>query len=155
MHSVLNSPITVSMRAVVSVGHGPDRGTDALEVEVLGEGDGRVLPTSQGAAPLWHGSPTTSPDPGEMGTAMGTVTEATNPAPEARNPLRRNESRYLRQGVPKSAPIQMGTAMGTVDVTAPDRNRDSRCSATTFEWVAGGSNPEPYGLRGRRGPLAL
>ena len=78
---------------------------------------------------------------------MGTVPAATNPASEGVNPLRPNESRYLRQGVPKSVPIQMGTERGTVNVTAPDKLRGNRCSATTFEWVAEGSNPEPTDYR--------
>jgi hypothetical protein len=30
-----------------------------------------------------------------------------------------------------------------VDDTALDKHRESRCSAMTSEWVAGGSNPEP------------
>ena len=78
-----------------------------------------------------------------MGTAIGTVPAATNPDSEASNPLRPNESLDSRQGVPETVRLQMGTAMGTVYVTSPDKIRGTRCSATTFEWVAGGSNPEP------------
>ena len=36
---------------------------------------------------------------------MGTVPAATNPASEGVNPLRTNESRYLRQGVRLAAEI--------------------------------------------------
>ena len=58
-------------------------------------------------------------------------------------PMHANESSSHRYPQWTAPAAQMGTGMGTVGPAMESQTAQSRCTATPFEWVAGGSNPEP------------